>query len=122
METGQDSRGCANLTGATTRAAVTASMASASLGASGIVAGRPHTPTMSTLNLPRAGTSAVGAVFAPSSGGIAAQLSRVASKAQLGSGTGLGEPHLQPASTQGSIFTEMAWHNGGCLSTRRQTS
>lgn len=95
MEIGQDSRGCSNLMGGTARAGMTASMASASLVASGMVAGRPHTPTMSTLNLPRAGTSVVGGAFAPGNGGIAAQLSGVASKVQLGSGTGLGELELR---------------------------
>lgn len=91
----QDARGASNLAGAASRTGLTTSMihASSSLAASSMLgAGRPHTPTLSSLNLPRTATStAVGLV--PGNGGIAAQLSRVGSRAHLGA-----------ANTTGGLF------------------
>lgn len=55
-------------------------------------AGRPHTPNLSSINLAR--TATVGLVHG--NGGIATQLSRVASKAQLVTAAGAGE-HEQVA-------------------------
>jgi hypothetical protein len=59
-----------------------------------LVGGRPHTPTLSTMNLQRTATSATTGLM-PGNGGIAAQLSRVASRVQVGAATTAGEAQLQ---------------------------
>jgi hypothetical protein len=90
IDTSQDARGCSNLTGAASRTGPTASMihASGSLAVSSMLgAGRPHTPTLSTMNLPRTATSTTVGVM-PGNGGIAAQLSRVGSRVHLAAATG----------------------------------
>jgi hypothetical protein len=65
--------------------------ASGSLAVSSMMgAGRPHTPTLSTMNLPRTATSTtVG--WMPGNGGIAAQLSRVGSRVHLAAANTTGE-------------------------------
>lgn len=97
-EGGPDGRSSSTVAGMASRTGLTTSLtnANSSMAMGSMVGGRPHTPNLSTMNLPCTATSAaIG--LTPGNGGIATQLSRVASRMQLGPSPG--EAHRQLSSS-----------------------